>query len=197
MLRRRPAVPALLAALTLMAAPLAGCGSDSDAASTDASRSATTSTGATTATTGTTSTAATAPTDTTLTLPSTTGTATAPAVTTGDEADAVRVVVVSYVAAYVDSDGPKACSLLTTESQQAFVDAVKDYVDATTCAAAFTEAANQVEEDRRIAFGRAEVSAVRVTGATATATLTVQGISNDFTLVRRDGTWRIANMPGT
>lgn len=188
---------AALTALALAALPIAGCGTEASGppSGTGASTAATTSIPST---------------DTTLTLPATaSSTATAPGAGTaptgtstattppGDEQDAVRTVIVRYVGAFANADGATACALLTQESQQAFLNEVKDLSDATTCADAFSQVTGQVPESERVDFGRSEVTDVRVSGDSAVATLSLQGVANTVLLSRTGGRWLIANLPGS
>ncbi|MFN8122169.1 MAG: hypothetical protein U0237_07020 [Thermoleophilia bacterium] len=132
------------------------------------------------------------------TVPAPTGTAPAapPAVTTGADVGAVRVVLQRYIDAFIAADGATACGLLTEESAQAFLADVGPGVGATTCADAFTAVTRQVPQEQRDAFRGAVIDRLSVSGDTAAGRLTVVGVPNEIRLVRRFGDWKIANLPG-
>lgn len=192
---------ALAAALAAAALTVAACGSEVESST----QAATTAPLATTAPVPTAPATVTAPVATTPTVPTATApAATAPASTppastgpaTADE-QAVRDAIQSYVDAFVNADGARACGLLTQQVQQAFLSQVQSQVDATSCADAFSKIAQLATDEQRSAFRDARITGVRVSGDSATATIAVAGISNQVQLQREDGAWRIANLPGS
>jgi len=192
------------AALALLAAAAlaAGCGSDEVDPTTQAAQTAPLTASVPAVTTAPPATVPTTPTVTApvITTPATTpGTTTTPATTPADPGDeqAARQAIQDYVDAFVAADGDKACALLTPQVQQAFLEAVRSQVNASTCAEAFSAAAGQASEEQRNAFRNAEISGLQVSGDTASGTLTVQGIAAQFQLQRLDGAWKVANLPGS
>lgn len=180
-MRSRRAAALGPAALLVAAALTAGCGDG-----------AAPSTGASTAAPAPATTAATSPAPTTQATDLTTGDGvTAPADVAG-----VRQTMQRYVDAFIAADGDTACALLSDESAAAFVTEVGESVGETTCPAAFAAVAGQLPADQRDAFRTSSIRDVSVTGGAARGTLTVDGVSSTFTLVRAGAAWRIANLPG-
>ncbi len=118
-------------------------------------------------------------------------------VTSGPDVAAVRLTIQGYLTAFADGDGASACALLTPESQQQFLAAVRTEVAATTCADAFSEVADQAPDALRSAFRDAPVSDVVVTGNRARGVVTFAGRSNTVTLEKRQSQWMISNAPGS
>jgi hypothetical protein len=194
--RRRLRTAAAAVAATAAVLALAACGSEvADDATTPAATVTTPVVTAPTVPPASTPTVTAPPVETPTTTPATTPDA-AP-VTTGPDVEDARGVIQAYIDAFVAADGQRACDHLTAESQQAFLDAVQGQVTASTCADAFTQVAQQVPQDQREAFGAANITDLTIVGDSASGVLTVQGISNGFTLVRVAGVWKIANLPGS
>jgi len=110
--------------------------------------------------------------------------------------DAVRAAVSGFAKAFGAGDGKAACDLMTAEARAAFVKRVQSLIATTDCAKAIATVHDEAGAEVNLAFSDATVTNVRVTGSSATATLTASGHSATAKLAREGGSWKLTGVPG-
>lgn len=113
-----------------------------------------------------------------------------------DDQTAARDAVTSFTKAFAAGDGDKACSLLTAAAQTAFVNRAKVATGATKCPEVMQRVAQLAGESVTGPLSKATVGDVKVTGNTATTTLSASGHSTLVTLSKEDGEWKLNGVPG-
>ena len=113
-----------------------------------------------------------------------------------DDATAARDAVTSFTKAFAAGDGEKACDLLTTPARDAFVRRAKTATGATVCPEVMQRVAQLAGSSVTEPLSKATVGEVKVTGNTATTTLTASGHSTPVTLSKQEGEWKLNGVPG-
>jgi uncharacterized protein DUF4878 len=114
----------------------------------------------------------------------------------GGPADDVESAIKSYIGAFKDGDGEKACSLMTRSTRKQFVTRTKALTKTTDCAAAIEAIRTQAGQPAMDALKKVKVSDVKVNGNTATARLSTGKNSSTATLKKEDGAWKVSGAPG-
>ena len=109
---------------------------------------------------------------------------------------AARDVVTSFTKAFAAMDGDKACALLTPQAQAAFVERARVATGSTRCPETMQRVAQLAGSSVTDPLSKASVGEVKVTGNTATTTLTANGHSTPVTLSKADGSWKLNGVPG-
>jgi hypothetical protein len=104
--------------------------------------------------------------------------------------------VTGFAKAFASGDGAKACDLLTTGARAAFVKRAQTATGSKDCAGAMKRVHDLAGSSVTGPFATATVSGVKVSGATATATLTAAGHSATVNLAVQDGAWKLTGVPG-
>ena len=119
----------------------------------------------------------------------------------GSSTDDVKSAVNGYLKAFVNGDGQRACSLMTSTTRQQFVARVSSIVHTSDCAKAISALRQRAGSQVAAALREAKVTKVKVAGDTAVATLTTKtsiGTSTSTTLLQKEGgSWKITSAPGT
>ena len=115
----------------------------------------------------------------------------------GSSADDAKAAVQTYLNAFVDGDGAKACSLMTNSTRQQFVTRTKVLTKTTDCATAIEAIRTQAGQAAMGALKKVKFSAVKVKGDTATVKLTSGASSSTATLKKEGGGWKVSGVPGT
>jgi hypothetical protein len=112
------------------------------------------------------------------------------------DSQAAGAAVMSFSKAFGDGDGRAACDRLTAAARATFVKRVQVLVKTHDCPTAMLRVHQEAGADVNGAFSTARVSGVKVTGSTATATLTATGHSTPVSLAREGGAWKLTGVPG-
>lgn len=115
----------------------------------------------------------------------------------GSDREQVRSSVTDYAHAFGDGDGKKACSQLTAAAQASFVTRVSALTGTRDCAQAIDKLHAVAGAAITGPFQDAKVTAVKITGDSATATLSAGGGSTTVPLSKQGGEWKITRVPGT
>jgi predicted lipid-binding transport protein (Tim44 family) len=110
--------------------------------------------------------------------------------------DDVRAVTGNFVKAFGAGDGKTACTLLTPEGQAAFVKKVGGPLGVKDCAAAVAAAHGEAKAELNLDFSGASVTSAKVTGDTASATVTAGSRSLPASLSKSGGSWKLTSVPG-
>jgi hypothetical protein len=113
------------------------------------------------------------------------------------DTQAAGAAVTGFAKAFGSGDGKTACDLLTPAARAAFVKRVQGLATTRDCATGMVKVHDAAGADVNAAFSAATVSNVKVTGDSATATLTASGHSTSVSLARQGGKWRLNGVPGT
>jgi Tfp pilus assembly protein PilW len=109
---------------------------------------------------------------------------------------AAGAAVTGFSRAFGAGDGAKACGLLTSAAQAAFVKRVQVLAPTSDCPTAIKRVHDAAGTQVTGALAAAKVSAVKVNGNAATATLTAAGHSTTVGLAMQDGAWKLTGVPG-
>jgi hypothetical protein len=109
---------------------------------------------------------------------------------------AVHTAVAAFTKAFGAGDGKAACTLMTPAAQAAFLKRVKSLTPVKDCAEAIAAVHGEAGAQVNIAFADATVGNVKVTGGSATATLTASGHSAVAKLAKQGGAWKLTGVPG-
>ena len=115
----------------------------------------------------------------------------------GSDQDQVSSAVTNFAHAFGKGDGKTACALLTNDARNTFVTRISSLVGTRDCAEAIGKLPGLAGPNVTGPFQTATVSNVKVTGDTATATLTAAGHSAQVTLDKSSGDWLLTLVPGT
>jgi hypothetical protein len=110
--------------------------------------------------------------------------------------EAAGAAVTGFSKAFGAGDGAKACGLLTSAAQAAFAKRVQALAPTSDCPTAIKRVHDAAGPQVTRALAAAKVSAVKVNGNSATATLTAAGHSTSVGLTRQDGSWKLTGVPG-
>jgi hypothetical protein len=110
--------------------------------------------------------------------------------------DAVRTAVAGFAKAFGGGNGKVACDLMTADARAAFVKRVRSLIATNDCAKAIATVHDEAGAEVNLAFADAMVSNVKVTGDSATATLTASGHSATANLTKSGGAWKLTGVPG-
>ena len=113
-----------------------------------------------------------------------------------DDATAARDTVTTFTKAFAAMDGDKACALLTPQAQAAFVKRARIATGSTRCPETMQRVAQLAGPSVTDPLSKATVGKVKVTGSTATTTLTASGHSTSVTLSKVSGSWKLNGVPG-
>ena len=113
-----------------------------------------------------------------------------------DDATAARDAVTKFIQAFAKGDGETACDQLTPQAQAAFVNRAKVTTGSTKCPETMQRVAQLAGESVTGPLSKATVGEVKVTGNTATTTLTASGHTASVTLSRQSGDWKLNGVPG-
>jgi Domain of unknown function (DUF4878) len=115
----------------------------------------------------------------------------------GGASDDVKSAVKSYLNAFVDGDGAKACSLMTDATRRQFVEKTKAITKSTDCSLAIEAIRTQAGAEVTAALAKLKFTNVKVNGNRATVTLESGGSKSTATLVKEGGGWKVSGAPGT
>lgn len=115
----------------------------------------------------------------------------------GGPADDVKSAVHSYLNAFVDGDGAKACSLMTGATRRQFVEKTKAITKSSDCALAIEAIRTQAGAEVTAALAKLKLDDVKVTGDRATVTLSSGPSKTTATLMKEGGAWKVSGAPGT
>ena len=115
----------------------------------------------------------------------------------GSDQEQVSSNVTDFAHAFGKGDGKAACALLTNGARTTFVTRIASLVGTRDCAEAIAKLPGLAGPNVTGPFQTATVSDVKVTGDTASATLTAAGHSAQVTLEKSDGDWLLTHVPGT
>src|SRR5919202_2767909 len=90
----------------------------------------------------------------------------------GGPEDDVRSAVKSYLNAFVDGDGAKACALMTSDTRRQFVARTKPLTKTSDCGLAIEAIRTQAGAEVTAALAKLKFTNVKVDGDRATVTLT-------------------------
>ena len=113
------------------------------------------------------------------------------------DAQLAGAAVSGFSKALGSGDGKAGCDLLTSAARATFLKSVQALTATRDCAAAMKKVHDAAGVDVNAAFSAATVSNVKVSGSSATATLTASGHSVRVNLVKQGGKWRLTGVPGT
>ncbi len=99
----------------------------------------------------------------------------------------------SYLTAFANGDGKKACSLMTATTRAAFIFRARPITHTTDCAKSVALLKPQLSH----AFKGIQVSDANVSGNEAVVNVTSGPRSSPAVLRREGGKWRISTGPGT
>ena len=115
----------------------------------------------------------------------------------GGESDDVKAAVRGYLNAFVDGDGAKACSLMSTATRRRFVAQMKGTTKSTDCALGIEALRTQAGTAlTKASIEKLEFSDVKVKGKTATVKLTSGRSSSTARLQKEGGGWKVSGAPG-
>jgi hypothetical protein len=109
---------------------------------------------------------------------------------------AARDTVTAFTKAFAAMDGDKACALLTPQAAAAFVERARVATGSIRCPETMQRVAQLAGSSVTDPLSKATVGEVKVTGNTATTTLTASGHSTPVTLSKADGDWKLNGVPG-
>ena len=112
------------------------------------------------------------------------------------EEDRVKETLDTYFEAFVDSEGDKACELLSDEARRDVVRQVGSQVGTKSCGDAMDRVRATLDAESVDALEAAEVQRVQIDGDRATVTLETDGRSTDAQMERVGGDWRVSAVPG-
>lgn len=112
------------------------------------------------------------------------------------DSDAANAAVLGFARAFAAGKGGEACDLLTDDARAAFLKRVQALVPTKDCGVAMTKVHDEAGDNVTQAFASASVSNVKVTGGSATATLTAAGHSTSVGLANQGGAWKLTGVPG-
>ena len=112
------------------------------------------------------------------------------------EEDRVKETVDTYFEAFVDSEGDKACELLSDEARRDVVRQVGDQIGTKNCGDAMNRVRATLDTESVEALRGAQVQRVEIEGDRATVTLETNGRSTDAQMERVGGDWRVSAVPG-
>ena len=115
----------------------------------------------------------------------------------GGPADDAKSAVKSYLNAFVDGDGAKACSLMTKSTRAQFVKRTKPLTKTSDCAAAIEDIRTQAGQDAMDTLKKVKIGDVKVSGDTADVKLTAGTGSSTAHLKKEGGEWKVTGAPGT
>ena len=115
----------------------------------------------------------------------------------GGPEDDVKSAIHDYLNAFVDGDGAKACSLMTSDTRRQFVEKTKSLTKSSDCALAIEAIRTQAGAEVTAALAKLKFTNVKVDGDRATVTLTSGGSRTTATLKKEGGTWKVSGAPGT
>ena len=115
----------------------------------------------------------------------------------GGGEDDVEATLNSYVDAFVDGDGAKACSLMSAQTRTQFTNRVKLITKTSDCGKSIETIRKQAGPTVLAALKKTEVSDVKVDGDTASAKLTSGANTSRAQLRKEGGEWRVTAVPGT
>ena len=104
--------------------------------------------------------------------------------------------VTGFTTAFAAGDGAKACSLLTSAAASAFAKRAQTATGARDCPTSIERVHDLVGSSVTEPLSKATVGQVKVTGDTATTTVTASGHSTTVTLTKQDGAWKLNGVPG-
>jgi hypothetical protein len=109
----------------------------------------------------------------------------------------VTAAAADYAHAFGEGDGERACSLLTPAAQKELTERVSTLVGTRDCPEAIQKLQAVAGPNVTGPFQEAKASEPKVTGDTATVTLTAGSGSEEVKLERVDGEWLLTRAPGT
>jgi hypothetical protein len=109
---------------------------------------------------------------------------------------AASQAVTDFAKAFGGGDGKRACDLLTPAARTIFLKKSHTVAPTTDCAVAMKRVHDLAGSSVTGPFATATVSSVKVTGATATATLTANGHSTPVYLAKQGDAWKLTGVPG-
>ena len=112
------------------------------------------------------------------------------------EEDKVADTIQSYLKAFTEGDGEKACGFLSEDTRRAFVAQVGTLLRTNDCGRALEQVRKGVRRQALDALKEARVSNVKVDGERATATVEARGRSSRTELAKTEGDWKISDVPG-
>jgi hypothetical protein len=112
-------------------------------------------------------------------------------------ADDAKSTLKSYLDAFVNGDGAKACGLMSKGTRDQFVSRVKVLTKTTDCTKAITTIRAAAGAPAIDALKKTKISDVKVDGDTATAKLASGSGSTTTVLKKEGGDWKITAIPGT
>lgn len=110
--------------------------------------------------------------------------------------EAARAATEDFAHAFGKGSGSRACELLTTSAQAAFVKRLKVSTGAANCQEAIIRVHSLAGKQVTDAFSGAKATNPKVTGTTATVTLTASGHATTVRLVKEGGDWKLNGVPG-
>lgn len=108
----------------------------------------------------------------------------------------VGSVVLTYARAFGAGDGGKACDQLTPAGRAGFLKLVSVLADTHDCATGMHLLRQAIGPQAAAALHAARVSNVRLSGSTATATITAGAEGAVVRLAKQGGRWRLVAAPG-
>ena len=115
----------------------------------------------------------------------------------GGPADDAKSAVKSYLNAFVEGDGAKACSLMTKATRAQFVKRTKPLTKTSDCAGAIEEIRTQAGQTAMDTLKKVKISSAKVNGDTADVRLTAGSSSTTAKLKKEGGEWKVTGAPGT
>jgi hypothetical protein len=112
-----------------------------------------------------------------------------------DDEDSVKTVVSTYLNAFVDGNGDRACDQLTGDAKRHAVDAIRERVpelNITSCTQAIETLSENAGQDELNNLKDVEFETVTINGEHASAR--PKGASTDATLTRTSAGWLISSL---
>lgn len=110
--------------------------------------------------------------------------------------DEAQDAVQTYLTAFGDGDGEKACELLTEKVRDAFVAQVRGLVDTEDCGKAFDTIQKGLTPAQTKAVSGVRVAGAKIDGDRGTVNVRSGGTTVATRVEKVDGDWRIAQPPG-
>ena len=112
------------------------------------------------------------------------------------DSQAAADAVAGFTKAFAAGDGAKACSLLTPAAAQAFTKRAQTATGARDCPTSMKRVADLAGSSVTEPLSKATVGEVKVTGNSATTSVSAGGHSTTVTLSKQDGAWKLNGVPG-
>jgi len=115
----------------------------------------------------------------------------------GGAGEDAKSAVKSYVNAFVNGDGAKACSLMTASTRRQFVARTRQPYKTTDCVSAVEAIRTTAGQAGMDKLKKLTYSDAKVTGDTATVKLTSGSRTSTANLKKEGGSWKVSGAPGT